>query len=587
MPKNLDICRKYTILSRYFPERNRKEKRRMRLVKNIVLLICVLAVALFAQDSTITWTEITGNYSLPAGVKVFKGTRSNPKLQAFYFDVDLNNEQIAVRSYLTSSAANLKTLTPRFGAIAAVNGGFFSGSSSLSSVIYPGEVMAQNVTALTRDSKSYPVIRSMFSLNKNFEPAVNWIYHFDNTVSGVYQFTQPLAYISNDPTPKSAPAKSSGSAMTNLLTGIGGAPTLVKNGQRTVTYNEEIMWGSGVGLTGGDPRTAVGYTADKHVIIFVADGRQETLSAGVSLIELADILISLGCVEGMNLDGGGSTQMTIGNVYVNSPSEQYRSIPSILAIVDRDSVKFPASETGVELIIDTEDANCSLVGGGWFATANAGYYGTSSSMLNYIGTGDKQAIYRTSLNKSILCKVYSWWVAANNRSTDTPYVVVHANGRDTVRVNQATNGSKWNFIGQYNFSSDPSQCVIISNQATTGTYIVADALRLLTADSVEIVTSVDPKTKSDNLISTYELGQNFPNPFNSTTLIRFSIPNAGIVRLTVYDLFGREVKSLVNCWQTAGNHRVSFTADNLPTGVYFYKLQAGDYSRTKKMILMK
>jgi len=560
----------------------------MRLMKIIVLLFFVLAVALFAQDSTITWTEITGNYSLPDGIKVFKGTRSSPKLQAFYFNVDLNNEQIAVRSYLTSSAANVKTLTTRFGAIAAVNGGFFSGSSSLSSVIYPGEVMAQNVTALTRDPKSYPVIRSMFSLNKNFEPSVNWIYHFDSTVSGVYQFTQPLAYVSNDPTPRSAPAKSGGTQMTNLLTGIGGAPTLVKNGQRTVTYNEEIMWGSGVGLTGGDPRTAVGYTADKHVIIFVADGRQETLSAGVSLVELADILISRGCVEGMNLDGGGSTQMTIGNAYVNSPSEiPYRSIPTILAIVDRDSVKFPESETGVELIIDTEDANCSLVGNGWTPSANPGYYGTSRSLYNTIGTGDKQAIYRTSLDKSILCKVYSWWVAANNRSTDTPYVIVHANGRDTVRINQATNGSKWNFIGKYNFPSDPSQCVIISNQTTTGTYIVADALRLLTADSVQIVTSIDPKTKTDNLIATFELGQNFPNPFNSTTLIRFTIPKSGIVRLTVFDLFGREVKSLVNSWQTAGNHRVSFSADDLPTGVYFYKLQVGDFSQTKKMILIK
>ncbi|MFA4839758.1 MAG: phosphodiester glycosidase family protein, partial [Candidatus Neomarinimicrobiota bacterium] len=475
----------------------------MRLIKRFVWLFCILAVALFAQDSTITWTETTGNYSLPAGVKVFKGTRSSPKLQAFYFDVDLNNDQIAVRSYLASSAANLKTLTTRFGALAAVNGGFFYGSSSLSSVIYPGEVMAQNIIALTRNSKSYPVVRSLFSLNKYFEPSVNWIYHFGSTVSGVYQFTQPLAYVSNDPTPKSAPTKSGGTQMTNLLTGIGGAPTLVKNGQRTLTYNEEIMWGSGVGLENGDPRTAVGYTADKHVIIFAADGRQETLSQGVSLIELADILISLGCVEGMNLDGGGSTQMTVGAVYVNSPSEQYRSIPTILAIVNRDSVKLPASEEGVELIIDTEDANCSLIGGGWSPSANDGYYGTSRSMLNTKGTGDKQAIYRTSLNKSILCKVYGWWVASSNRCTDTPYVVVHANGRDTVRVNQTINGSKWNFIGQYNFSSNPSQCVIISNQATTNTYIVADALRLMTADSVEIVTSIDPKTQSHNQIAAY------------------------------------------------------------------------------------
>ncbi|MEZ4761958.1 MAG: phosphodiester glycosidase family protein [Calditrichia bacterium] len=72
-----------------------------------------------------------------------------------------------------------------------------------------------------------------------------------------------------------------------------------------------MFFGSGVGFDNGDPRTAVGFTADNRVIMLVADGRSSTWSNGVSLPELANIMIELGCVEAMNLDGGGSSQMAL------------------------------------------------------------------------------------------------------------------------------------------------------------------------------------------------------------------------------------------------------------------------------------
>jgi hypothetical protein len=88
-------------------------------------------------------------------------------------------------------------------------------------------------------------------------------------------------------------------------------------------------------------------------------------------------------------------------------------------------------------------------------------------------------------------------------------------------------------------------------------------------------------------LNQYSLGQNYPNPFNPTTQINYSIKEAGLVQLKVYDILGSEVAILVNTNKEAGNYSVSFDASQLPSGVYFYKMQSGNYISTKKMILIK
>jgi agmatine/peptidylarginine deiminase len=85
----------------------------------------------------------------------------------------------------------------------------------------------------------------------------------------------------------------------------------------------------------------------------------------------------------------------------------------------------------------------------------------------------------------------------------------------------------------------------------------------------------------------FELEQNYPNPFNSMTNVKFQILNAGNVKITVFDLTGREVKTLVNGLKQAGTFEVIFDAGNLPSGIYFYKLEAGEFTAIKKMILLK
>jgi hypothetical protein len=86
----------------------------------------------------------------------------------------------------------------------------------------------------------------------------------------------------------------------------------------------------------------------------------------------------------------------------------------------------------------------------------------------------------------------------------------------------------------------------------------------------------------------YSLSQNYPNPFNPSTQIKFSVPKTSNVTMKVYDVLGKEVAVLVNNeLKQAGFYTVEFNASNLASGIYFYRINAGDYSAVKKMVLVK
>ncbi|MGK9477013.1 T9SS type A sorting domain-containing protein [Melioribacter sp. OK-6-Me] len=93
--------------------------------------------------------------------------------------------------------------------------------------------------------------------------------------------------------------------------------------------------------------------------------------------------------------------------------------------------------------------------------------------------------------------------------------------------------------------------------------------------------------KTDDLPKDFYLSNNYPNPFNPTTKINYSLSKTVNVSLKVYDVLGREVKTLVHGIQNPGSYTVTFDASDLSSGVYFYRLEAGNYSETKQMLLMK
>ena len=86
---------------------------------------------------------------------------------------------------------------------------------------------------------------------------------------------------------------------------------------------------------------------------------------------------------------------------------------------------------------------------------------------------------------------------------------------------------------------------------------------------------------------TYNISQNYPNPFNPATTISYQLKNDGLVTIKVYDQLGKEVATLLNEEKSAGSYQIEFNASSLASGVYYYRINAGSFVDTKKMILMK
>jgi hypothetical protein len=93
--------------------------------------------------------------------------------------------------------------------------------------------------------------------------------------------------------------------------------------------------------------------------------------------------------------------------------------------------------------------------------------------------------------------------------------------------------------------------------------------------------------ENSNTPRAYNLSQSFPNPFADLANIRFRLPSSGFVTLKVYDVLGQEVETLLNGTQSAGDYRLQWNPINLSNGVYFYRLQAGDFIETKKLVLLR
>jgi len=91
----------------------------------------------------------------------------------------------------------------------------------------------------------------------------------------------------------------------------------------------------------------------------------------------------------------------------------------------------------------------------------------------------------------------------------------------------------------------------------------------------------------EEIATDYRLEQNYPNPFNPSTIIRYSIPIQSKVKLTIYNTIGENITEIFDRTQNAGSYEVEFDGSELSSGIYFYRLQAGSYVKTKKMILLR
>jgi photosystem II stability/assembly factor-like uncharacterized protein len=169
---------------------------------------------------------------------------------------------------------------------------------------------------------------------------------------------------------------------------------------------------------------------------------------------------------------------------------------------------------------------------------------------------------------------------------ETPVVyILGANGKIKKSIDR---GLTWNTMptagvnNLYHFDFER-----YNNNVIYGYAVATDGQVIKLADSILIIIT-GQHGLANQLPSQYSLRQNYPNPFNPTTTIEYSVPDNNVnVKITVFDLLGREIETLVDEVKKAGNYKAVFNGSKYASGMYFYKMQAGDFSEVRKMILTK
>jgi hypothetical protein len=202
----------------------------------------------------------------------------------------------------------------------------------------------------------------------------------------------------------------------------------------------------------------------------------------------------------------------------------------------------------------------------WFNSATNGMMGgatlltTTNAGTNWVanaGTGTGNYVGITGIGSN-------WWTV-----------------RGTAIVGTSTNnGANWSTA-----YTTPAGTFVHITTSRTGSGLLYATKSNGQVSKYGVTTGINPI--GGQIADNYSLSQNYPNPFNPSTNISFAIPQNGFVSLKVYNMLGKEVATLVNGNLNAGAHNYNFNASNLASGMYFYKLEAGNFTETKKMILVK
>jgi hypothetical protein len=236
--------------------------------------------------------------------------------------------------------------------------------------------------------------------------------------------------------------------------------------------------------------------------------------------------------------------------------------------------------------VDNEETNIYEETGTWYKSV-AQAFGISSRYAYIQNTSNgPTAAFTVKVIKSGIYDIYEILPKTVNSADNALYKIsVSGSIIDSFYLNQNEGSGKWKNIGRYQLLEmvPITIKVIDSGESTAGPVIRADAFKLSLIQELTEIKDQELLTKPSN----FNLEQNYPNPFNPSTKISWQIPVSSWQTLKVYDVLGNEVATLADEYNHAGNYEVDFEATKLSSGIYFYRLQAGNFINTKKMILLK
>lgn len=262
------------------------------------------------------WTEF--DLDLPEGISILEGRNINIPLKAWVAKVNLSNSNIYTK--ILSSTDKDRKETPmqfldRTGARIVINGGYFISDMNPSQHVgllktngYLEEPASHSVY---RDSERYFISRGAFGIDKDGIPDIAWC---STKNDSIFEWVKPLG---NRPGYPNQFIDFNSSNHWEVSDAIHAGPVIINSSKIHISVEEEVFFNTPV--AGIQPRTAVGYTKDNHLILMVVDGRQAA-SRGVYLEELATMMKEFDCVEALNLDGGGSSCIVADSRLLNRPA---------------------------------------------------------------------------------------------------------------------------------------------------------------------------------------------------------------------------------------------------------------------------
>jgi hypothetical protein len=324
----------------------------MQILGSITKLVFQLS-GLFALSISVKaqlkWQEVTEAFGpMPESVKIFLSTDSldGKPNRCYYLSADLKDKNLE----FTTQTGMGKRFTPaqyfvqHDSPLVVVNGTFFSfaDNRNLNVVIKNGKLEAYNIASVKgkNDSLYTYVTRGALGISKRRKADVAWLYT-DSTkpYAGAFENGPVHNLKGKNADPGWQLIIGNGSKSTGgkghrwkMETAIGGGPVLLHKGKVRITNREEQMFVTGLGDK--HPRTTMGYTADNRLIILLTEGRIPGKAEGMTLQQQANVMLQLGCVEALNLDGGGSSCMLINGKQTITPSDKegQRAIPAVFMI---------------------------------------------------------------------------------------------------------------------------------------------------------------------------------------------------------------------------------------------------------------
>ena len=310
-------------------------------MKNLALIILVLVIFISScvrngksfSIINMTWEIVESTTpNFPAGIKIMKGRNDELPINAWAAiidprdpDVDLNvivSEDLDRRETLTQFSGNKK-------ARVVVNGGYFlidkTPTEHVGLLYVNNRTVAPATKSVLRNNKRYFTARGALGFLDDGGIDIAWVTSRNDSL---FNFPEPLENQPEEPVDSFDFSKAETWEVDDA---IHAGPVLMHDGKIRVTSNEEVFFGSTIPDI--HPRTAAGYRNSGELVLLVVDGRQVD-SRGVDLQELAILMRDLGCVEAINLDGGGSSAMVVDGKLLNRPAgtTSQREVMSAIAV---------------------------------------------------------------------------------------------------------------------------------------------------------------------------------------------------------------------------------------------------------------